>query len=174
MMIPSKYRNSVSAKIDRYLLDIKRKPGKILGYGSYVEIASKFDVSRELVRQRAKIVDVSMVFKILTKTCPICGKKFRSKNYQLMFCSNNCKKRHTYYLSHELIRCYICGSGILRRKAEMNRSKTKKYYCSRKCLGKSDHLKELGNKLTNLYGADYYKKISKIGNDTLMKKQQDL
>ncbi len=155
------------SKIDQYLSVLKDKHDGILPYGTYAEIAKKYNMSREWVRQRAKKLAVSVNKLSRIRLCDYCGKEFRANSKASVFCSRKCFRAYFTLYKHQLVLCDCCGLGILVKKSDLERSITKKFYCSRKCYSRSDHLKNIAGKLTKKYGKNYFTKIGVKGNKVL-------
>lgn len=161
---------TASQKIDRYLKILALNSGKTPPFGTYTLVAKKFGVSREWVRIRGKKLGITPSFipkkRRIEKTCPVCEKEFTPKlSSNSTFSSRECWQYHKHHSNNELHLCASCGSGVLVKKAQVKRSKTKKFYCTRQCYRESDHLKNIAKTLTKLHGLDYFIRLSKKGNE---------
>ena len=68
--------------------------------------------------------------------CDFCGKTIRKKKSHIMphnFCSLNCMYKHKTLKNTKTVKCAYCGNEF--RKRNSQNKKTKKAFCSRKCMG---------------------------------------
>ena len=68
--------------------------------------------------------------------CKVCGKSFYGKPCHIKmgyckYCSKDCSNRAKR--TGKLMRCGICGKEIWRTKQDFRRSKSGKFFCSKKC-----------------------------------------
>lgn len=68
--------------------------------------------------------------------CGICSKEFYVKpSHQKLgwgkYCSNNCRTKSQF--NGKKVRCFTCNTEIYRSITKLDRSKSKKYFCSKKC-----------------------------------------
>ena len=67
--------------------------------------------------------------------CSFCGKKIRKKNSHIWknnFCSLGCKNKHKTLTHNRNVVCAWCGKEF---KKKLSDRKTKRVFCSRKCMG---------------------------------------
>ncbi len=67
--------------------------------------------------------------------CSFCGKKIRRKNSHIgknNFCSLDCKNKHKTLTHNRTVVCAWCGNQF---KKKLSDRKTKRVFCSRKCMG---------------------------------------
>jgi DNA-directed RNA polymerase subunit RPC12/RpoP len=146
-------------EIGRYSIRCKRCNGKIVGnlYGhlnikapldsvektrlnnpcaTLEQIANKYNISRERVRQRLATAGLPTRRIKQPYLCLNCGKEFTPQNKVPKFCSQKC--RHEYH--NPLVECVECGKlfrirlGYLKRKIKNGRADN--LFCSKTCYGK--------------------------------------
>ncbi|PIR38764.1 MAG: hypothetical protein COV34_00390 [Candidatus Zambryskibacteria bacterium CG10_big_fil_rev_8_21_14_0_10_42_12] len=84
--------------------------------------------------------------------CKNCSKNFYVKPAHLksgkgLYCSLSCKYKGTR--TGKLVSCSQCGVLVYKKKTELNRSKSKKYFCSKSCQFKWRNRNFIGEKHTN-------------------------
>jgi len=110
---------------------------KHLVNGSLTAIAKKFDLSRERIRQIAKINNFVMPHdtenKYLFLICENCGKRFKNE-YSKKYCSVECSRTARQKKYWTDINCKQCGKKFKVYKKDLkNRGR---YFCSKTCQGK--------------------------------------
>lgn len=68
--------------------------------------------------------------------CGICSAEFYVKpSHQKLgwgkYCSNNCRSKSQF--NGKKVQCFVCAAETYRSVTKLNRSKSKKYFCSKKC-----------------------------------------
>lgn len=73
---------------------------------------------------------------MLLRICKRCGKEFRSKPFHVkngagIFCSRACS--HESMRNRLQVSCTTCGKELYKTPSEIERSKSKKYFCDKSC-----------------------------------------
>ncbi len=84
--------------------------------------------------------------------CKICseefyGKPFFLKRGQAKYCSTICQ--HEGKKNGKIIKCFICGTPTYKKKLQLQRSKSGKFFCSKSCQTKWRNAEFIGNKHAN-------------------------
>lgn len=108
-------------------------------------------------KARAKYVD---------RECKSCHKLFRTHESQIargggIYCSRSCKGRHQPARGRERVevKCEHCGTSLERRKSEIKKSVTGKFYCNSKCW----YANNRGENHYGFTGADHSDRMSQAG-----------
>lgn len=95
--------------------------------------------------------------------CRLCKKPFYAKPHWLKkgwgkYCSLVCERRSRK--NGRIVACFLCRKKIYRQKRFLNRSKSKKYFCSRACQLKWRHSTFTGSSHANWrHGENAYKNM---------------
>lgn len=79
---------------------------------------------------------------MLYSNCVVCGKNICSSNKadepanRLRFCSNKCHGKYKHILNRKLIHCSVCNNLISLALKYIQKSKTKRFFCSNQCKSK--------------------------------------
>ena len=95
--------------------------------------------------------------------CVICKKPFYAKPHWLLkgwgkYCSSFCQ--HQDYKNGKIVSCFICRKKTYKQKRFLERSRSKKYFCSKTCQLRWRHITFVGPKHANWrHGENAYKNI---------------
>ena len=90
--------------------------------------------------------------------CKVCKKIFYTKPFWLKngggkYCSLLCKYQSTR--KGKVVKCFNCGKGVYRKPQQLDRSKSKKYFCSKSCQTVWRNNEYIGPKHANWKKGEY-------------------
>lgn len=146
--------------IDRDLLLIAKANKNMIPNGMLKEIGILHKVSRERVRQRAKVLGLISPHQttriLFTKPCKNCG----TPNFRKLFCNQKCHYEYSRRTNLETRKCKIDGVEFTCYKYEL------KSFCSKKCKGIAQRKYKVLDMLKFTY-EDLRKTYPKITNASL-------
>ena len=95
--------------------------------------------------------------------CLICGKAFYAKPNWIRighgkYCSKKCQ--YISYKKGRVVKCFICNKEVYKSLRNLNKSKSKKYFCNKSCQAKWRNSVFIGSKHANWKNGEYaYKSI---------------
>ncbi|MCX6712527.1 MAG: HNH endonuclease [Candidatus Vogelbacteria bacterium] len=98
-----------------------------------------------------------------TIVCKYCGKEFKRKPSQIKlarehFCSTFCQ--HQAKRAGEIKKCFVCEKEVYKSLKDLKNSKSKNYFCSKRCSLSWSNSLHFGSKSVNWKGGkSSYKKI---------------
>jgi len=96
-------------------------------------------------------------------SCDFCSKLFLKKRSQIArskkhFCSARCQQEARK--NGKMVSCFVCGRQSYKKKKDLLRSKSKKYFCSQQCSNTWLGSQQLKNKHPNWINGEFaYKEI---------------